>query len=92
MRRYGGGIDYILKMPLEEGVFFISTVLEKEQEEQIWQMWLAFNPHMEQPVPFNQYLDQLKQEALRSKKPKESTEQIIKMAEKIKQADQGTRR
>ncbi|MDQ0417925.1 hypothetical protein J2Z48_002109 [Croceifilum oryzae] len=92
LRRYGGGIEYILHMPLEEGILFISTVFEKEQEERVWQMWLAFHPHMDKPVPFTQYLHQCKQENVGSQEPKQAPEQIIEMAERIKKADQSARR
>jgi hypothetical protein len=46
LSRYGN-IEHILSLPFEEGIEIIEKSQEKQQEELLWQRWLAIYPYME---------------------------------------------
>lgn len=77
-----------MKMPFKRFIQLIDKVLKKESEERIWQMWLARYPNMTE----NTYIsfEDFRNKAMTPKKNKnnqQSTEELIEMAEKVKQAD-----
>lgn len=85
LRRYGGGIDYLLRMPLDDAARLIQKAQEAEVERQAWEIWLAVYPHMEKPIPFDQFYREIKKEQIQHLNV--SAEDIIRKAERIRQAD-----
>jgi len=62
LSRYGN-IEHILSLPFEEGIEIIEKSQEKQQEDLLWQRWLAIYPYMETGVlnfiSFNDYKGKL---------------------------------
>jgi hypothetical protein len=62
LSRYGN-IEHILSLPFEEGIEIIEKSQEKQQEDLLWQRWLAIYPYMEigklKFMSFNDYKDKL---------------------------------
>jgi hypothetical protein len=62
LSRYGN-IEHILSLPFEEGIEIIEKSQEKQQEDLLWQRWLAIYPYMETGklkfMSFNDYKDKL---------------------------------
>lgn len=75
-----------MALPYRDGVELINKAITKRDEERAWQMWLMRYQHMTKQsfVPFKDFY-----------KPKpmqvstKSTEQVLDLAEKIKNADLG---
>ena len=56
LSRYGSA-EYYLNLPYKDGIALLRKAYEKEQDEKIWQMWLAQLPYMnkENYVSFSDY-------------------------------------
>jgi hypothetical protein len=56
-------IEHILNLPFEEGIEIIEKSREKQQEDLLWQRWLAIYPYMETGklnfISFGDYKDKL---------------------------------
>jgi hypothetical protein len=76
-----------MEMDLSSGLSFISKAIEKEREDRAWQLWVSVYPHTENPMPFDQFLNQMKKEQHQGNVPLRA-EEVIKRAERIKKADQ----
>lgn len=88
LRRYRD-IDYVLRMPYLDGMKLINKAFENEQDEIIYERWLTLYPYMEiKKIHFISFKDYKRK--LTGKfytKSGKSTDELIRMAEKIKRAD-----
>lgn len=82
-----------MEMDLYYGFELIKKAYEKELGKKLWDMWLAKYPWMDKDnfVTFENFKEDMTGND-KTKKPKQTKEQIIAMAEEIKAADQRGRR
>ncbi len=80
LHRYSNS-NYVMHLPIAEGVLFLRKAIEKDKEEKIFRMWTAQLPFMskETYVPFEEYCDNLTGKNICRK----SNEEIIREAEEI---------
>lgn len=73
--------QYILKMPFRKGRKLLITILENEQKEKSWQVWLAKYPQMDSEtyISFDEFYRQNKLQ----KVVKRTDEEVINDAENI---------
>jgi hypothetical protein len=93
MNRYSGNIDFVMQMEYQEGIEMINQAFIKVDEQKHWELWLAMYPNMTEKtyVPFDKFykIDGLKKSTKEVKK--KTPQEIIAMAEKIKQAEEQSR-
>lgn len=80
MSRYPNS-EYVLKLPLDEGLALYQKGLEAAQNEKLWELWLAQYPNMtkETFVSFEQF----KLNSRKSAQVKRSEQEIIEDANNI---------
>lgn len=77
-----------MQLNAEDGLFLIETAIEKEQEEKAWELWVSTYPHMENPIPFDEFLKGIRVEKENLVKTPVRAEDVIAKAERIRKAHQ----
>lgn len=93
LHRYGGGIEYLMQLPADEGAVLIEQAMEQENKRHAWEMWVSLLPHMKKFIPFDRFYADLRAgahiKATQGTSLPMSEADILEQAERIKQADLG---
>ena len=83
LKRYGGGISWVMKMPVKDFEKLVVTAKEKDEEEQAKRQWLQLLPLMSMKFiefkPFSEYLSQIRGENIDMRPNEEIIEEIKKL-------------
>jgi len=72
-------------MPAREGIKLLLKAIEKNNEKQVWEFYLAVYVHLKKKVSFEQFYSEMKAKAKSENKSKQlSKDEIIAMAEEIR--------
>lgn len=78
-------MSYLLEMDLVDGTSLIRQAMDQVQQNRAYQLWVAVYPHMEKPLPFEQFY---KPQPKQIEKPMTAKE-VIERSERIRKAHQG---
>ena len=94
MHRYSGNIDFVLNADFVDGIEMINQAFQKIDEEKHWQVWLTMYPNMTEKnfVPFDKFYKRGGKNEAKAKVSKQTPQEIISMAEKIKEAEEKSRK
>lgn len=87
MQRYGGAIEYILRLPLSIGADIIKECFEQKEEEVLLGMYQHLLPHMENKITFDEYKAQCHHKEFESTA---TNEELLEMAAQIERMKGGS--
>lgn len=93
LKRYSN-IDYVMNLDFQDGIDLINKATEKVDEERHWDVWLIMYTNMTEQTykSFDEWYKDGKRDQLQAVEfKKQSTEDVLEMVAKIKEADMKAR-